>query len=242
MMYVLLILLAALWHLNSNTIGIMAMDSPNRIPLLTGPNARPSQANVAHLELVEHLSQHGKASEHRLSNARYANPEGIGEQRALDLWFDHGHAELRRNDHQHTMNMHSEDIQALEKSKKKPFNKLLLKVPLVSKVVKKRENILHGKFNEAKQQRDEQRQIMRGIASDAQIHKNAGNFVDHDVRYVIQENHGNSIRLGFRADGRHISSLQNSPTSSPRQSSPKLSKSSSGPSRGTTKHERVGHH
>lgn len=216
--------LALLFLFLSLGLGTLAMDFP-RIPLLTDSSKRPSaNANVPHPDL-KNLSTHGREVEKILTNVP---KKDVVTTRAFESWWTHADAEKMRNHDHATMNIHAEEIKAHEKKMKSVIGRVRSKVPSLSKKDRQKEITLHENFNRAKQGKDKHRQTMREVASDAAIHHQAGNFVDHDIHYVTQMNFDESSELGYRSNGRHSSTAPSSPTGSP-----KFSRNGSGSSRKT---------
>ncbi|PWN38171.1 uncharacterized protein FA14DRAFT_153501 [Meira miltonrushii] len=205
-------------------LGTLAMKG-DRIEMLDGSHKRLSaKANTPNPNL-DNLSVHGKKVENLLTKH---DKSTVVHDRVFESWWNHADAENNRNREHSTMNMHAEEIESHEKKKKSIIGRVRSKIPILSKKDEQKGIALHQKFNHAKQKKDKYRQVMREVASDAAIHHKAGNFVDHDVRYVTQMNFDNSSELGYRSDGRHVTTAPNSPPGSP-----KLTRSGSGSSRKT---------
>jgi hypothetical protein len=206
------IIFAILLLLISNDLGTSAMNDHRsmlrtRIPLLhdtdkrntNGPNPNLPNLSVQGKEVEEELAKHYHPT----------NTKAVGTSRAFKLWWRHGQEEIQRNTHHRKMNNYANDIKEYEKYKQSTMGKAQSKIPMLRKMQDKKGVKLNEKYNNAKQERDEHRQTMRDIANDANVHKKAGNFIDHDVAYVTQPNLSDSYEIGFLSDGRHISSPRN---------------------------------
>lgn len=219
----------ALLVLSIQSFNALAMMQPDKIQAPDRNTKRPSpDVNKPNPNLTG-LSVHGKQIEEKLMRKMNQHPyrSELGHERSFEFWHEESSAEAARNRQHKVMQIYNDQIDEQERKKKTLIGKITSKLP--ANVKKDKE--LRANLHIYKQAREESREKMRNLVADTANHKKHGNFIDHDVQYITQPFNDESHQLGFRSNGRHISSSQSSPTGSSRHGSPHSS-----PSRSTANH------